>query len=305
MAWRKLEDTFYDSPKIKRLARNLDIDRPTAAGMIVLLWSWALRHAPDGDLSKFEIEDIEDAACWSGNRGDFLHGCVKSRLIDLDDNGEITLHNWMLRGGSFAENQRKQRHKARKRQSDVAATSWRRPGDVAATENPVIEERRGDKNIYTSNVTSCCTNVQIVDQPRPEQARLESGQPISPKETRNDVAEVWEHYRTHHPKAVRVLKSGRKEYRLIKQRLQDFGVDEIKRAIDGYHKSTWHCGDNPSGKRYQSLDLILRDCSHVQAGLEYLDAKPTTGRASQRLLDDPLALEDDRHDQSPATVVET
>ena len=298
MAWRKLEDTFHSDRKIRKLARELDIIEPYAAGHVATLWSWALLHAPDGDLTKFDIDDIEFGAKWNGNLGDFLNACVTTRLIDQTEDGRILLHNWVKRGGSYAEAHRKRlERKEKKLCPDLSGTVLDNPGQSGTIRDcpgmSALEEKRIEENIYTSNVASCCTDVQIVDQPRPEQARLEPGQPISPTKTRNDVAEVWEHYRTHHPKAVRVLKSGRKEYRLIKQRLQDFDVDEIKRAIDGYHKSSWHCGDNPSGKRYQSLDLLRRDCSHVQAGLEYLDAKPATGRASQRLLDDPLALEDD------------
>jgi hypothetical protein len=102
------------------------------------------------------------------------------------------------------------------------------------------------------------------------------------------VDRVWQHYRVHHPKSPRELKSSRKEYRLIKQRLEDFDVETLQRSIDGYHRSPFHTGANDRGKRYLSLALILRDISHVQAGLEF--AEPAGGgNGSKRLLDTQLS----------------
>jgi hypothetical protein len=122
MAWRKLEDTFHSDRKIRKLARHLQIPEPHAAGHLVTLWSWALLHAKDGDLSKFDVDDIEHGAKWDGAHGDFLYGCVKSGLIDVEtneqnvksypghvsgSNAKFVIHNWIERGGSYTEAMRK------------------------------------------------------------------------------------------------------------------------------------------------------------------------------------------------------
>jgi hypothetical protein len=115
--------------------------------------------------------------------------------------------------------------------------------------------------------------------------------PTKVERTRDDIQEIWRHYRGHHPSAAKALKSDRKEYQLIRSRLEDFGVDQLKAAIDGYHRSSFHCGDNKDGKRYQGLTLIMRDVTHVQAGIEMLTAKPSdNGRP--RTLDPTTALGD-------------
>ena len=100
MAWMKLEDTAYDHPKIRKLARRLRIEEVTALGMMTSLWTWCLRHAPDGNLTKFDIDDIELAAKWVGEPGDFYRHAVELTLIDKDD--ETTgVHGWMRRAENF------------------------------------------------------------------------------------------------------------------------------------------------------------------------------------------------------------
>ncbi len=86
------------------------------------------------------------------------------------------------------------------------------------------------------------------------------------------IGAVWAHYCGYHPRAPGALSSSRKEYRLIRDRLSDgFSVDDIRHAIDGYHRSAWHQGANDRGKKYDSLELICRDLSHVQRGIEMRD----------------------------------
>ncbi len=80
-----------------------------------------------------------------------------------------------------------------------------------------------------------------------------------------DVREVVKHYQDFHPKS----KPGKKEKAKIRLRLKDgYSVDDLKAAIDGCHRSPFHCGENDRGKKYQSLELIMRDASHVTEFLE-------------------------------------
>jgi len=261
MAWLKLEDTFYDHPKVRKLARRLTVNRAQAAGHLALLWSWALRHAPDGDLSQIDFEDIEEAAQWGGAHGDFVKACFDCAF--LDQNGDqIAIHNWITRGGSFAENKRKQRNRDARKSQDETVPGLSRDSDGTATR---------------------------LSRPRVEKSRVE----YRSDKRADDIQEVWQHYRTHHPGTAKRLTSGRKEYQLIKARLEDFDADQLKASIDGFHKSPWHTGQNPDGKRYLSLALMMRDISHVQSGLEMLTARPSdNGRP--RTLDPTEALGDTR-----------
>ena len=98
------------------------------------------------------------------------------------------------------------------------------------------------------------------------------------------ICEIWDHYRTHHKSAAKILKSGRKEYRLIKARLgEGYTIDDLKRAIDGYHRSPFHCGQNDRGTKYLTAALIFRDASHVQTGIELAGAVKSNGHQPRPL----------------------
>ena len=55
-----------------------------------------------------------------------------------------------------------------------------------------------------------------------------------------------------------------KRNKLIAKAISWYGEDGCRLAIDGCAKSPWHMGDNPSGKRYDSIELILRDAEHIE-----------------------------------------
>jgi uncharacterized protein YdaU (DUF1376 family) len=89
------------------------------------------------------------------------------------------------------------------------------------------------------------------------------------------VQAVFEHYRAYHPRAFLAPKADSKEYRLIQARLREGStVEDLCKAIDGYHRSPWHCGVNDSGTKYQSLELIMRNGSNVTKGIGYADEGP-------------------------------
>lgn len=48
MPWCRLEDTFYDDLKWDQIAEASGASRVTIAGHAALLYSWCVRHAPDG-----------------------------------------------------------------------------------------------------------------------------------------------------------------------------------------------------------------------------------------------------------------
>lgn len=79
------------------------------------------------------------------------------------------------------------------------------------------------------------------------------------------VDDVWQWYRRYHPRA----RLGDKSRRLIAARLKEkFTSDDLKQAVDGYHRSPHHTGENDKGAKYLSAGLIFRDDTHVTAGIE-------------------------------------
>lgn len=51
---------------------------------------------------------------------------------------------------------------------------------------------------------------------------------------------------------------------LIASAIHDYGVQTCKDAIYGCSQSGWHMGQNPSGKKYNSLELIFRNEEKIE-----------------------------------------
>lgn len=84
-----------------------------------------------------------------------------------------------------------------------------------------------------------------------------------------NVLSVFKHYRKYHRRAHPKPKSGSKEWGKVKARLAEgYTTDDLMMAIDGCHKSPYHQGENERGKKYDSLELIVRDGDHVNQFIE-------------------------------------
>ena len=91
--WLELHDSVRDHPKIIKAARDLSIKRVYLLGHLVSLWTWALRMAPDGNLSSFDAEDIEIGAEWEGEPGKLIEVLENRGLLDCEGDHWI-VHDW-------------------------------------------------------------------------------------------------------------------------------------------------------------------------------------------------------------------
>ena len=64
---------------------------------------------------------------------------------------------------------------------------------------------------------------------------------------------------------------GDKRRRKIKQAITLYGVEACKTAIRGVTCSPWHMGHNPQGKKYDDIELVLRDERHIEMFLDMAD----------------------------------
>lgn len=79
------------------------------------------------------------------------------------------------------------------------------------------------------------------------------------------VNEVLGYWATHHPHG----RPGVKERQKIVARFQEgYTVAQLCRAIDGLHRSPFHCGENQGGIKYLSLLVVFRDASQVEKFIE-------------------------------------
>lgn len=79
---------------------------------------------------------------------------------------------------------------------------------------------------------------------------------------REQVAAVFSFWQRtmHHERSV----LDPKRSKLIESRIKEgYTVEALCEAIAGCAQSPWHMGDNDRGQRYDGIDLILRDASHI------------------------------------------
>ena len=83
--------------------------------------------------------------------------------------------------------------------------------------------------------------------------------------TNSEIQQVFDHWVSVHwtGRGIRPVLTDKRS-RIISKALKDYGVDNCKLAIDGCALSKWHQGQNPSGKKYNSIELILRDAEHIE-----------------------------------------
>lgn len=82
---------FFAHHKTRKLRKRIGADGVLS---LVQLWTYAAKLRPDGDLDGMSEEDIELAADWSGEDGDFVKALVDVGFLDVED-GRYFLHDWL------------------------------------------------------------------------------------------------------------------------------------------------------------------------------------------------------------------
>lgn len=118
MAWIKSQQALRDHPKLKKLARGLEISIPTALGHLHMLWWWAMDYAQDGNLTPFDALDIADAAGWGGDPNRFVDAMVNcgfrgAGFLERTEDGELLIHDWDEHCGDEFERRAKEAERLR------------------------------------------------------------------------------------------------------------------------------------------------------------------------------------------------
>lgn len=160
MAWIPSHQELRQHPKTKRAARAAGTSLPAMIGHLHLLWWWALDHAADGDLSRYDEVDIADAALWDGDPEVFVRALTECGPKGSDGFlADGCLHDWDEYGGKYGKRVQAARKAAAVRwSSDTDANALRTHCSGNADAMPEqcdsdAEERRGEKKEHTSLTT--------------------------------------------------------------------------------------------------------------------------------------------------------
>ncbi len=81
-----------------------------------------------------------------------------------------------------------------------------------------------------------------------------------------EVREVFQHWVAVHRtprKGPEPVLSAKRRAKITKA-LCDYGLETCLQAVSGCAMSDWHMGDNPTRKKYDDIELILRDAAHIE-----------------------------------------
>ena len=123
----RLQVSFRDHPKRIKLERRLGAAGPLA---LIDLWLSVAQSKPNGCLHGWSEEDIAIAAKWHGAAATFVSTLVELRLLDLNEDGSFSIHDWNQHNGYAAgAPERSERARA------AARARWDR-----ATEHPKLDD---------------------------------------------------------------------------------------------------------------------------------------------------------------------
>lgn len=135
MAWIESHQGTDRHPKTRKFCRRLGLSVPAAVGHLHMFWWWAMDFAEDGDISKFEAEDIADAMEYDGDSEALLTAMIDAGFIDETQSGRA-IHDWYDYAGKLIERRKNdalRKANSRKKSGDILANSNNSPHDVQRT----------------------------------------------------------------------------------------------------------------------------------------------------------------------------
>lgn len=93
------------------------------------------------------------------------------------------------------------------------------------------------------------------------------------RERSESIERIFRHWQQvhHHPHA----KLDEKRRKVIRRALElGYSEADLCQAISGYRNSPHHMGQNETGTVYDSIELMLRDAKHIDAGLKFYAEPP-------------------------------
>lgn len=81
-------------PKVSHLAEILEIPLYGAVGILEMLWQFAARYAPRGDIGKYPNSMIAKNLAWEDDAEMLIHGLIEARWIEEDGEARLGIHDW-------------------------------------------------------------------------------------------------------------------------------------------------------------------------------------------------------------------
>ena len=122
MAWIQVHQQLKDHRKLLAAADELEIEPAHMLGLLISFWLWALDNAPSGSLQGISTRMIARAAQWSGSPDDFVQAMAHAGLLDEEQDGSLTLHDWYEYTGKLIDQREAEKNRSRRRRAAAAAS---------------------------------------------------------------------------------------------------------------------------------------------------------------------------------------
>ena len=150
MAWIEAHQELPRHPKTKRFARMLKISIPQAVGHLFMFWWWALDYAENGDLSRYDADDLADAANWDGDPQEFLTAMIECGpggsygFIEKNDDG-MFVHDWEIYSGRLVEKREKNRQRQAKGRKNNKSEKIKSESELKISAHDEVENVKNEK----------------------------------------------------------------------------------------------------------------------------------------------------------------
>jgi hypothetical protein len=242
--------------------------------LLARMWNDIHCSLPDDDIALARLSELGDD--WARGSGTLLRECLVSHPHVA---GRLT-HPKMLRARQERDAWKEKSRQGGRKSAAARSTKHRNGG---STTGPTVVQPPLEAPYQANGQPNGNSPL-----PRPLPRPSSSSRP-SPRSKNGpasagsgEVLPVFDHYRKLHPKAYPHPQIGDKAWKNITQRLSEgFTVVDLCAAIDGAHRSPFHCGQNETGQKYLGLDLITRDAGQVQKFMEIPHGTVVLGAKSQ------------------------
>jgi hypothetical protein len=248
---------FWDHPKTVKLERRGGLN---AVKSLQILWLWAAQNKPCGHFIGLDSEDIEIAARWTGENGFFVKLVVDLGWLEENEDG-FRLHGW-AEHNPWAAGADNRGDKARF--SRLAKINKELYGRLINEGRTSITKKEYD--LLTDVKRSLTNRISPAPAPAPSPSPKEEKKKDLSSTPDDSVMEVFRHWQK--VMGTEKAKASPERISKIRARLKDYTVDQLKEAIDGCRKSEHHMGKNDRKTKYNDIELICRDCKHVDSFLQ-------------------------------------
>ena len=117
LPWIQVYSNLPEHPKIYALVDRLKLRRNSeAVGIVVSLWLWAAKNAPDGDLSGFPDRAIAAALDYPPKSMDKIFTALEETgWLDRTNSGGYEIHDWVAHAPALIDMYRREKDRTKER----------------------------------------------------------------------------------------------------------------------------------------------------------------------------------------------